>query len=201
MSGLRLIKRAPAQNYESDYEISDGLIAKITMDYPDPGLTPIQLALQLGTRKPVKMLSPFGDEVFWSIGVPPKRELPEDIAEYLNGVEGLVEANSYEKHCLWLHYAKDADKYGGFGETRFDWQERTAGYGFTVGTVADKPVHLSLMVNTVNGKRLLFWYATSQMVDHQMIDDWLDNNMPPSARRADGYLNRTDATGFVNILR
>jgi hypothetical protein len=62
-------------------------------------------------------------------------------------------------------------------------------------------VVISLTVNTVHGHRILFLEATSMVVDHQMIEDWLKANLPPTAFKDDGkYLNKENAMNFHTLL-
>jgi hypothetical protein len=125
----------------------------------------------------------------------------EEVRRYLEGVTGSVEATDYEKHCLWLRYSKDGQKYGGFDEFRFDWQDAGMGYGPQVGEIGGKPVSISIMTATVAGQKLLFWYAMSVAADHDLIEKWLKATLPPSAIRPDGYLNRTEPQNFINIIK
>lgn len=63
-----IFKRAPsADNYEACYDVSDALIERIVQDYPDIGLTPIQLALKLGAGETVTVINPFGTTVHWTL--------------------------------------------------------------------------------------------------------------------------------------
>lgn len=106
--------------------------------------------------------------------------------ELLKDVVGIVEATSFETMSLWQKY-KDS------------WIQNNGGYLPTVGMIDGRPVVLSLFVNVVNGHKLLFIEATSQVVDWHMIEQWLTTNVP-SAVRNDGYLNKVDAMNFHNVF-
>lgn len=126
-----------------------------------------------------------------------------DYKEYLKDVVGSVEATNYEKHSLWIEYSTDAAKHG-WGtkdHIRFEWISAREGWLPRVGMIGDRPVCISTLIEEVDGKKLLFWHATSELVDYQMIENWLKEHLPPAAFRGDGYLNRTDPTNFSNILR
>lgn len=112
------------------------------------------------------------------------------MAEFLNGVIGVVDANSYERLCLWQEWQKPGKS----------WKENTSGFLETVGHLDGRPVCVSMFTATVDGHRLLFLDATSQVVDHKMIDEWLQRTMPQSAFRDNGYVNRVDAMNFTNIF-
>lgn len=116
------------------------------------------------------------------------------IAEFLEGIVGAVEATSNEGHHLWEYCHR---------KKKMSWEGGSSGYLSTIGHYGDMPVVLSLYVNIVDGHRILFWHATSQVVDHDMIDKWLEKAIPASAREGgdpEGRINKTDATNFFNIL-
>lgn len=126
----------------------------------------------------------------------------EQMVKYLDGIIGVVEANSYEQHMLWVEYSEEGSKYGGRPDARrFPWQSTGHGYGETVGHFGDMPVHVGLMTVTVDGHKILMFDVTSTVVNHDMVRAWLDKNMPASARQPDdGRVNRVDAQNFHNIF-
>lgn len=135
--------------------------------------------------------------------------MPSDhIVEYLEGVVGVVEANSFESHQLWLNYANDptAIRYGGQRETRFEWKSTGSGYGACVGYVGnekkDRSIWISLLTVTVKGQKLLFYFVTGRYADYDVVREWLDKNMPSTAFRADDptRLNHVDAQNFHNVF-
>lgn len=112
--------------------------------------------------------------------------------EFLRGVVGVVEATRYEKHSLWKEYA--------FSK-KVTWEAGLGGPMVTIGKVDGRPVVITLMVDVIDGHRVLFVDATSQVVDWTMIDEWLLQNMPSSAyRKGSQYLNRQDPMNFYNVL-
>ena len=113
------------------------------------------------------------------------REPDEELKNFLDGVVGVVEATGYEKLALWQEWHV-ADKR--------PWIQGRSGLSEQIGTVAGLPVCLSLLVDTVNGHRILFWEATSRVVDYEMARRWLDHVLPPTAK------NRTDAMNFHNAF-
>jgi hypothetical protein len=118
--------------------------------------------------------------------------MDEDLKKLFEGVVGVVEANSFESLCLWQKYHK---------ERGLSWEDSTGGPLVTIGRCDDRPVCISLFVNVIDGHRVLFMEPTSLVVDHQMIDNWLFQNLPITARKNDGkYLNKVDAMNFHNVL-
>lgn len=87
---------------------------------------------------------------------------PEDL---LKEVKYAVEATSFEENTL---YEKFKDK--------VIWKEMRSGLGKVVGEVSDCKVFLSLRFNFINDIPVLFWEATSMMVDHFQIEEWFDEN-------------------------
>lgn len=115
-----------------------------------------------------------------------------EILEFLSGVIAVCEATRCERQYLWQEWHE-----------RVEWIDASLGHGRTVGTLADMPVHISLLVDIINGQKTLFWHATSQVVDHRMIEDWLIKALPVSAFRGSdprNGMNRTDASNFCYIV-
>lgn len=114
----------------------------------------------------------------------------EEVARFLDGVIGVVEANSFETSRLWReHHEKRA------------WIENLSGFGCTVGHRHGDPVCISLLTATVDGHKILFFHPTSPVVDWDLIDAWMVASLPKSAFRAGSdVVNRTDATNFANIF-
>ena len=109
---------------------------------------------------------------------------------FLDDVVGVVEANSFERMCLWKEYKAN-------GKT---WVQNLSGCGINVGYItAQRPVFISLTTAVVDGHKILFVEPTSISVDHGMIGIWLKSNVP-SAIKENGYLNVVDAGNFFNVF-
>ncbi len=91
----------------------------------------------------------------------------ESHAALFNDVEFVVEANSFEKHVLWTHYGIDLRLSG-----KFPWHDEDSGKSAQIGTVDGRPVCLSIEYVIINNKRVMFYDAMSQVVDHRLIDEW-----------------------------
>ena len=121
--------------------------------------------------------------------------VPDDeLAAFLRDVVGVVEASSYEKMCLWQEYHQ---------EQKRPWEQGRSGLMLTVGELADMPVAITINVDVVDGHRILFLDATSQVVDHRMIEGWMKTKLPVTAFR-DGDprkgVNKTNAMNFNNVF-
>lgn len=128
------------------------------------------------------------------------KPVPDHIRNYLANCEGAVEANSYETMCLWKELSVEAKRFG-WGNGDYDWVQNNSGCGCGIGEVAGKPVFVSLLTNTINGQEILFYEATSQIVDHEMVEEWLKEALPDKAKYSGGYVNKTNAMNFTNILK
>jgi hypothetical protein len=117
----------------------------------------------------------------------------QQMIDFLDGVVGVVDANSYESLCLWRENQELA--------VPCSWVQNNSGLMETVGYVNGYPVCLSLLTTRISGWKILFIEVTSRMVDHEMVEKWLLENMPKSAfKKSSRYINRTNAMNFSNIL-
>lgn len=108
--------------------------------------------------------------------------------------EFVIEANDFEIHSLWRSYhydPPDCDK--------TPWEQDTAGLMITVGTLNGNNVNISVQWAEVDGMLMMFYWACSRFVDHDLVDQWLKKNCNPAwcsgKRRA-----RTDASNFHAAL-
>lgn len=102
------------------------------------------------------------------------------LGEIVPEIKGLVEANSYEGHCIWKEY-----------HGKHTW-EQFPGYHVTIGELDARPVCLSLMPIAVDGQMIMLWDACSQVIDHLLIEHWLTDTFP--------NVRKTDAMNFPNVL-
>lgn len=119
------------------------------------------------------------------------KEIDEQMTKFLEGVVGAVEANSFEKLCLWQDYHEERKK---------PWVEGRSGLCEIVGDINGMPVNVSLYVDVVDGHRILFYDAVSAVVDHRLVLQWLQETLPKSAMRPDGFPNKVDAMNFYNVF-
>jgi hypothetical protein len=102
-------------------------------------------------------------------------------------VIGVVEATSFEKQYLWSSATES-------------WRGNQLGETVIVGRLSRRPVCISLTIDVIGGYPILFVEATSQVVDYLMIDNWLLENLPATALKRGGYLNKVDAMNFYNVF-
>jgi hypothetical protein len=116
-----------------------------------------------------------------------------EMEKFLEGAIGVVESTNYERMCLWREYTEIR---------KIEWKDNLSGHGVTVGHVNKNPVCMTLWNAVIGGHKVLFFEATSQLVDHRMIDKWFQDHMPKSGwQPSDAYPNRSDAMNFSNIFR
>lgn len=113
-----------------------------------------------------------------------------EMTKFLNGVTGVVEANSFEALSLWSEYAKPRKKI---------WIENRTGLLETIGEFGGMPICVSLQTAIIDGQNILFVDPTSAIVDHRMVRKWLENTLPKSAWKGD-RLNYENAMNFHNAL-
>lgn len=90
-----------------------------------------------------------------------------------------VEASSFELQVLCARYGN-----------RLELENH--GVATNIGNLDGRPIVISLMFGTFDDQHVLFWHATSQLVDYKMIDDWFCCNTP----HLRGPDKATDATNF-----
>jgi len=100
--------------------------------------------------------------------------------------EYVVEANSFEYLSLWKDFHEE-----------YSWEQVSQGYGAHVGYIDGRPIFISLRWATVNEVYMLFWHATSKVVDYGMIEEWFVNNCDPMAN---GRHARCDADNFIHAI-
>lgn len=121
----------------------------------------------------------------------------EQMREFLKGVQGVCEVDSYSRHMLWEenHWKAEA-----MDRKKRTWVSDMSGLGETVGFLDNRPVHISLFKSVIDGKTILFSEATSTVVDYDMIRDWYEKNLPATARLKGGRPNVQDADNFTRLL-
>jgi hypothetical protein len=100
----------------------------------------------------------------------------------------VVEATDFEQLTLWQQWHETVT-----------WQQDNPGWLETVGHNAGRPVCISVSWNVINGRHVMFYEATSQVVDHELVDAWLVANCNPKwdngTRRA-----HTNAMNFGHCI-
>lgn len=119
--------------------------------------------------------------------------------KYFKDVVFLVEANAYEKHSLWNDF---------FHTPRYinykldSWGDIMEGAYVEIGQVDNRPVCVSITWGILNGYKVLFYNACSQVVDYKMVEKWT-NHFPLQTLKYNPNLHsiRCDAENFYNCIR
>lgn len=101
-----------------------------------------------------------------------------------NAIVGIVEAGgTCDSLYLYTLYKEEYnDRAGTMG-----------GPLVTVGTLDNRPICIALNVVVIRGKRVMLYNPTSQLVDHKMIEEYLDKTWPG--------IQRSDALNVHNLVR
>lgn len=96
----------------------------------------------------------------------------EEHASLFKDVVFIVEADSYARNSLWCRYHSKPE----FEDYQIKtWELVNPGCIVTIGHYGNAPVCVELYWNMLNGNRVMFYYATSLVVNHDMVEKWLRN--------------------------
>lgn len=93
----------------------------------------------------------------------------EEIKTALAGTAHLVEATDYETLALWREWHE---------RLSVEWRQLPTGFWAQVGRAGRMPVVVSLHGAIVQGRKIMFYEATSLVVDQRMVDKWLAKHLP-----------------------
>lgn len=103
------------------------------------------------------------------------------IAEHQDVVY-MIEANSFESMSLWREYNE-----------ALEWKECTSGGPmFQLGELDSRPIVLGVNIIKVDGRKVMFYDPTSQVVDWVMVEDFLEKSWPNA--------KKTNAMNFFNAV-
>jgi hypothetical protein len=84
--------------------------------------------------------------------------------------------------------------------SRVDWEQIPSGFGITIGHVGKSPIHVCFSFAIINGKKICFYEATSQVINHKMIEDWLISRFQLTNDNYSRW-NHTNAMNFHNCIQ
>lgn len=87
-----------------------------------------------------------------------------------------IEATSFEQLSLWQ--LNEKSKY------IKSWEQRFQGWTIVIGHVGNMPVAVCLTYAKLNGHKVVFYEATSEIVDHDMVRKWIDHYNPNQSNHA-----------------
>lgn len=112
-----------------------------------------------------------------------KKRTDYEMVNFLKDVVGVITATREEMHGAW---AKNKE-YGGR-----TWVDNGSGLGECIGWIEDRPIYITLWTSLIDGHKILFVDATSQLVDWALVDEWIKLNLPD--------IPKTDATNWTNVI-
>lgn len=96
------------------------------------------------------------------------------------GIFRHCEATNYEKHMLWQEFSKSAFEHGWGGKDRprVEWRDGDIG---TMHIIKGKHFNtcVSLYVDVLEGKAVLFWECTSIKADFDAARNWIEKTFKP----------------------
>lgn len=105
--------------------------------------------------------------------IPPKElrriEFDKRIEERIKATTILIEATSFEKQNLWSDWYY-TPKYNGI---KLPWGEHQDGIWQKIGEIDNRPICISISWDKIGNQTVGFYEGTSQLVDHEMITDWI----------------------------
>ena len=104
----------------------------------------------------------------------------------------IVEATSFEVSCLWRDYCNRSDR-PRYGE--MTWKQVNPGWMIHICDINNRPCNISTSWYEIDGKLVMFWYATSQLVDYLEIEKWLEEKFAGTYGK-DTRRAATDANNF-----
>lgn len=117
-----------------------------------------------------------------------QRVIDADVREFVKGVIGFCAATREEEHGIWERFVDRRNP-------PVTWTQ-CGGIGVTVGYLDDRPIAVSLAKVRVAGHPVIFYHATSTVVDYDMVRAFIDDLMEEALE----VRNHTDAANFANIL-
>ena len=111
-------------------------------------------------------------------------KLQDEFDKRLSECKYAVEATRNETTTLWSECHK-----------KVSWVRVAFGKLITVGKLNEHPVCISVSITNINGVDVLFWEATSMVVDHYQINTWFKENTEVTK------INNRDAGNFHCIVQ
>ena len=110
---------------------------------------------------------------------------PRDMEALFPLAHALVEATHFEKFALWKEYHHRKEEHL--------WVDHSQGFSLQIGTLDNRPVWITCWSAIIEGKFIVFYECTSQVVDWLMIETWLKANFKAN-------IKMVDAMNFHNAL-
>lgn len=107
-----------------------------------------------------------------------RERIPETFEERVRVTAYAVEASDFEQLALWQE-----------SHERVPWEHIGTGWLMTVGHVNRKPVCVATTWQRIHGQIVMFYEATSRMVDHEMVERWIAKHIGSGAEKRCNAMN------------
>lgn len=143
---------------------------------------------------------------YWATKKADREKYDAWAAQMLKDTEAIVDADSYARLRLWEEFAVEGQAFttDRFLRPRYYWEQISRGICETVGVIKigkeELPVAIMAFWARLRvakgdpGKLVMFWEATSQVVDHRMIDRWFKDNLRKN-------VVKYNASNFHNVVQ
>lgn len=116
---------------------------------------------------------------------------------FFQDVVFLVEATHHEQFVFWQDY---------FHKPKYDhckinkWEQVTVGRLVQIGELDNRPINISINWAVLEGYLVMFYEAVSQVVDHAMVDKWIEH-WSKDIKYDNGYRwAHTDSNNFHHCI-
>lgn len=111
----------------------------------------------------------------------------DNLYERVQTTEYVCMASSFETLSLWKKWNK---------ECGHQWKEQPDGRMLTIGRFNDMPITLTLQWAEVSGVIVMFVEPTSRVVDHEMVETWLQEHCNGARTDNSAFIQKSDAMNF-----
>lgn len=125
--------------------------------------------------------------------------------DMLNHADCLIEADSAHTLDIWRRFSREAETCGAMPDDykghSVEWVQYSAGFSCEIGTVADRPIYLDTFANIIEGNLVVFYNGCSQLVDHLMIEEFLEKKAPCMKDRRNRHSDAMNAGRVISFCR
>lgn len=85
----------------------------------------------------------------------------------------VVEATSFEQHCLWMQHSIDSNNriY-----SPVNWEQINPGWIVNVGELNNMPINILISWAKNDGCLVMFWYSCSRITDSVKAEEWINKS-------------------------
>lgn len=111
-----------------------------------------------------------------------KQKVDQEAKSYTE-TKFMVEATNCERFYLWARHS-DISSTRHNSDLAVTWETMESSF-HTIGHQQNRPIVVSISWHRINGQVVMFYEATSKLVDWAMIESWLAKQFPPIRHKYD----------------